>query len=140
MTKYKTHAAQLAAVHVAKLSIDIYGSSDKETQDLQDGEFSLTSGYSEFDETDNTIAVKIGVRIDRSESNNFDLEIELIGVFQIDLTDFKREFVERWASTNAPLVLYPFIREHVYGLTSRAGVSGGLLLPLFEVPTFKIEK
>ncbi len=67
----------------------------------------------------------------------FVLKVELIGLFTVDPERFPIEHVDQWARTNAPLVLYPYLREQVYGLTSRAGFNA-TLLPLLEIPTFRL--
>jgi preprotein translocase subunit SecB len=70
----------------------------------------------------------------------FDLLVELMGVFEVVNDDpesgFNVEFIKQWARENAPMILYPYVREQMYGLTSRAGYSG-VILPLMELPTIK---
>lgn len=138
-SKFTRHAIQLRDLKVLTLSLKI--NPEKEQDKLPEfGSFRLYHGYSEFDDESQQIAVKIGIEIDSNQDDSpFDLEVELLGVFNVDLERFKEEFIEDWASKNAPLILYPYLREQVHGLTNRAGFEG-LLLPLFEVPTFKLQK
>jgi len=66
------------------------------------------------------------------------MRIELRGFFSVDTSKFAAEHVADWAQRGAMFVLYPFLREHAFGLSSRAGFKP-LLLPLLQVPTFKTE-
>ena len=64
--------------------------------------------------------------------------VRVVGTFHI--TDkFPMEHVKRWAEENAPFVIFPYLREIVYSLTTRAGFPP-ILLPLVEVPTFQLDK
>ncbi|MEI8183848.1 MAG: protein-export chaperone SecB [Desulfomonile sp.] len=67
------------------------------------------------------------------------MKIELVGIFEVDETRFSAEHIPDWAMRGAPLILFPYLREHAFGLSSRCGFKP-LLLPLLEVPTFKIDK
>jgi preprotein translocase subunit SecB len=95
--------------------------------------FSLTHGVSSFDESDKTIMVKISAIIDDKDAA-FSLTVTLVGVFALEDDNFKQH-LNRWAEVNAPMILYPYLREHVFSLTSKAGFSG-TLLPLFQIPAF----
>jgi len=53
-----------------------------------------------------------------------------LGIFEVDEDKFPFKFIQNWAEKNAPLILYPYLREQVFSLSSRAGF-GGTLLPLF---------
>lgn len=94
--------------------------------------FNFTAGSSAFDPEDNTIQVMVMAEID---DNKFKLRAQLIGIFELEDNSFLPN-IERWAEVNAPLVLYPYLREQVYGLATRAGIPAPLL-PLFQIPSFK---
>ena len=132
---YENHPIQLIALKVLELSIKVI--SEHEQQKLPDVEnFSLFHGHSEYDQDDKAIAVKIGVEMGKEiEDVPFELKVELLGVFKVNDEKFPIKFVHNWAKQNAPLILYPYLREQVFSLTSRAGFEG-TLLPLFQVPTF----
>ena len=66
------------------------------------------------------------------------LKVEFHGRFKVDESSFPMDRLDHWADHNAPMVLYPYIREHVYSLTSKVGLPEGLL-PLIEIPTFRVE-
>lgn len=136
---YKKHAIQLIDLKVVKLNIEANLDVDQTVPD--EGNFRFYNGTSEYNEDKKVVLVKIGVEMGRGASDNddspFDLHVELLGVFEVDEEQFPIEHIGDWAKRNAPLVLYPYLREHVHGLTSRAGFDG-MLLPLFEVPTFRL--
>ena len=134
--KYNLHPIQLVDLKVLKLSLEI--APEKEQDKLPDeGSFSLYSGFSDFNKEKREIAVKAGIKIDSDEDDSpFSLHVELLCLFSIG-DKCPTKYIDSWADKNAPLILYPYLREHVHSLTSRAGFEG-LILPLFEVPTFKI--
>lgn len=137
----KLHAIQLVTLKVLKLTIAVNPNIEEQNPPpIEDADFSLITGYSEYDAEAQNIAIKIGVEMGvDQESIPYSLQVELLGVFQVDENRFPLVHLEHWAKTNAPLVLYPYLREHVYSLTLRAGFPG-TLLPLFEVPTFRVVK
>lgn len=137
--KFTQHAIQIKDLKVLTLSLKV--DPEKDQSKLPEfGCFRLYHGFSEFHAESRRVAVKIGVEISSDNDDSpFDLEVELLGVFEVDLTRFNEKFVNDWAAKNAPLILYPYLREQVYSLTNRAGFEG-LLLPLFEIPTFNIKK
>jgi preprotein translocase subunit SecB len=63
--------------------------------------------------------------------------VEILGRFSIDTKAFPVEHVPEWARTNAPIMLFPYLREHVYSLTLRAGFKPAVL-PLITVPTIRV--
>jgi preprotein translocase subunit SecB len=95
--------------------------------------FSLINGVSAFDDSDKTIMVKISAVVDDKDAA-FSLTVTLVGVFVLEDDNFKQH-IDRWAEVNAPMILYPYLREHVFSLTTKAGFLG-TLLPLFQMPAF----
>lgn len=135
---FKKHPIQLENIKVVILSLKV--NFDNQQDNLPDEVcFELFHGHSQFNVDDRKIAVKIGASVDSTDGNDspFDLRVELLGIFSVS-DEFDEKYVESWAKTNAPLIIYPYLREHVYSLTSRAGFEGRVL-PLFEIPVFKIE-
>jgi preprotein translocase subunit SecB len=130
--KYENHPIQLRALKVLELSIKVI-SEHKQLPDIE--KFSLFHGHSGYDDEEKVIAVKIGVEIGREiEDTPFELRVEILGGFNVDEEKFPLKFIHNWAEQNAPLILYPYLREQVFSLTSRAGFEG-ILLPLFQIPT-----
>ena len=95
-------------------------------------------GASDFDEEKELFSTGFICEINPTEeealAEGFNLKIEIIGVFSVDTDNFKVTSVEHFALHNAPVILLPYVREHVFTLTSRAGID--CLLPLVEVPVF----
>lgn len=133
---FKYHPIQLHALKVIELAIKI-NFDKQQTEQPEGGLFRLYHGHSDFNEESREISVKIGAEIDESDDSPFTIKVELMGVFHI-ATEFPDKFIDKWASENAPLILYPYLREHVHSLTSKAGFSG-TILPLFEIPSMKLE-
>jgi len=135
--RYENHPIQLKALKVLELSIKVIQEPD---QQACPGKFSLFHGQGEYDQEKKAIAVKIGVEMGREvEDSPFELRVEILGLFNVDDEKFPIKSVHSWAKQNAPLILYPYLREQVFSLTSRAGFEG-TLLPLFQVPIFSATK
>lgn len=138
MDSFKTHPIQLDQIKVLELSL-VANLENQQEEPPTEGEFNLYHGHSKFNSEERKVAVKIGLKIDSTNTNSpFYLNIEILGIFSVS-EDFDDRHVDSWAKKNGPLVIYPYLREHAYSLTSRAGFEG-IILPLFEVPAFKIEK
>jgi preprotein translocase subunit SecB len=129
---YANHPIQLRSLKVLELSIKVIPEHTQLEPNVEN--FSLFQGHSEYEPKDKTITVRIGVEMAQEELP-FELRVEILGIFEVDEDQFPLKFVHNWAEQNAPLILYPYLREHVFSLSSRAGF-GGTLLPLFQVPTF----
>lgn len=115
--------------------------SKRGTSDLRigDEDFRLGDRHSEFDTDTNTIHVFLRGEIGKENDPSglpFYLLVELVGQFSVDTTRFPVEKLELWAGKVAPYVMYPFLREHIYGLSSRAGYPS-VMIPLLEVPSLK---
>lgn len=139
---YPLHAIQLVGIKILELSIvvnpDIITENARTDFDGA-GPFSWNIGHSDYDHERKGIVVKAIINMGEEEKSPFKLKIEMAGIFEVDESRFPLIHIEHWASNNAPLVLYPYLRELAYGLTTRAGFPG-VLLPLLQVPTFKINK
>ncbi len=151
MEKFKTHPIQIASIHVRKLYINVNDPSAYDDAEGYSKNFEMEVAVSEFDETDNLIHVrmraKIGILAGEEGSDEFtddqdspiNLMVDLRGTLEVDPDNFPLDKVEHFAMNNAALLIYPYLREHVMGLTIRAGLPG-LILPLFIVPPFKLQK
>jgi preprotein translocase subunit SecB len=103
---------------------------------------SINVSSSSYDSELKRIAVSLklesGIGADQTKAP-YAMKIELVGIFEVDEAGFSVEHISSWAMNNAPLIMFPYLREHAYSLSSRCGFRP-LLLPLLEVPTFKLEK
>jgi preprotein translocase subunit SecB len=132
------HPIQLIYIGVRELSIKTTGPPVPSAK-LDGVVFSLPVRISEFLESDSTIQITIGCVMSKEENEyaRMEFDVQVIGVFRIDKERFPMPELNHWANHNAPLVLYPYLREQVSDLTQRCGYSP-LILPLLEVPAFKI--
>ncbi|NRT58604.1 protein-export chaperone SecB [Sphaerotilus uruguayifluvii] len=138
------HPIQLQELIINKLSVVI---NDHERALSYQGDVSMSimcgkSGFSEDDGVSVGIRVKVepGAKevLESVEAVNgcdpaFLLEVELSGHFTVDVSKFKKDNIDAWSRINAPFLLLPYVREHVYGLASRAGIRG-IIIPLFVQP------
>lgn len=131
MSNYKQYPVQLRHLRIMEMSIK--RNEEKMGEEVLPEGFSLINGVSAFDDSDKTIMVKISAVVDDKDAA-FSLTVTLVGVFVLEDDNFKQH-IDRWAEVNAPMILYPYLREHVFSLTTKAGFPG-TLLPLFQMPAF----
>ncbi|WP_053140630.1 protein-export chaperone SecB [Erwinia billingiae] len=150
---YALHAAQLKSLQILKLGIEVHNAVAALHEDFVLGDFSIETGRSDFNHETSSINVRMRVRMghflmgdmkghekeDDSSAEPISLVAEVGGVFNINTEEFPEQHIHHWAETNAPLILYPYLREQVYGLSTRVGIKQ-VLLPLLEIPTFKFVK
>lgn len=79
---------------------------------------------------DNDLIFKIIMDITLHSDDFFDLNIVAVGTFELDKefdeTDLKKVFV----NTNAPAIMFPYVRAFITTLTSNLGnVTGALTVP-----------
>ena len=67
------------------------------------------------------------------EENPFYLRVRLHGFFSVDDQKFDITYANTFAGKNAPILIYPYLREHVYSLAIRCGFPN-VNLPLVVVP------
>jgi preprotein translocase subunit SecB len=137
----KLHAIQLLSLGVRELSIS---SNVQPSPDVgaDTHSCSIKIGSTDYNRQEKTIGVSLRLEsgTDPNETEApFVMKIELVGLFQVDESLFPVEHISDWATQNAPFILFPYLREHAFGLSSRCGFQP-LLLPLLEVPTFQIEQ
>lgn len=149
--QFKLHPIQLRALQILRLNIEVHDPARAMSDDYELAEYALETGRSDYNRDDSTIHVMMRVRYGRfaideelSPSRKVEFEnqpvsflVEVGGIFDVDATVFPLNQVERFAEHNAPLIIYPYVREQVYGLCTRVGIKT-LLLPLFEVPTYRL--
>lgn len=147
-SKYKVHPIQLIDVKVLKLNFELFATEDVSAESSKGPEtFRFQHTHSTIDEDEKRFAVKVRALLDdtSADSDNesdtkWKMEIELVGLFEYQShEDFSIDRLEAFAERNAPLILYPYLREHVYSCAIRADVERPML-PLFQVPPFKMVK
>jgi preprotein translocase subunit SecB len=136
----KTHPIQLEGIFVREMSI-ISNVPPSEEVGISANKIDFYTAHSEYREEDKEISVSLKVECGQSEDDDqpYSMKIDIVAYFNVDDEKFPIEHIHDWARRNAPLILIPYIREHAFGLTARCGFKP-LILPLMEVPTFKIPK
>jgi preprotein translocase subunit SecB len=133
------HAIQLQAVSTRELFICINGPVDDAVITACGDQVQLDSAHGDFNKEDRTINVGLRLMLGMDENNDFpiSMRIEIVGSFTVDTDQFDEGNIESWATRNAPMILYPFVREHWCALTIRCGLPQ-MILPLIQVPTLTI--
>ncbi|UFN71097.1 hypothetical protein LN249_19840 [Vibrio alginolyticus] len=132
------HAIQIDTINFLKTNIERNPNGSK-----GDNNFAMQCARTEFDSTDNTVGVKVSAFIGYDEDGlplpeaEFWMEIVVEGIFEVDTERFPIDKINVWAQQNAPLILYPYVREAGYSLTSRILKDSTAILPLLTVSTVK---
>lgn len=142
MKNFKKHPINILSIFPICLSIK----ANVEPNPLEGVEvpYSLKTASSKYDSDKKIINVKVKFEIVDVKGTTepkppFVMLVELMARFKVDESRFPVDKINDWAKRNAPIIIYPYLREHVYALTLKAGFMP-MLLPLVEVPTFKIEQ
>jgi len=101
---------------------------DGNQPDVVSGFYRAGAGYKEVD----------GIIIPDS-SEPFSIEVWLYAEFSPDYTRMTWDAVKNWLLNYSDYVVYPYLRSALYTAATQAGVEAPLL-PLFEVPTFKMDQ
>jgi preprotein translocase subunit SecB len=135
VSKIKEHPNQLIHVGVKELSI-LSNIPPNVRVKYEDNSAEIITTHTKFKKSSNEIHVSIKLRFgnDNPDEYPFKITVEIIGIFRINTKLFEEKFVELFAKNNAPVILYPYLREQVYSLTTKSGFPP-LLLPLIEVPS-----
>lgn len=133
------HPIQLLKVDITELHFKSGNSSDP-LYEIPEEMIKLSVGYTKINEQ-STFVVGIMVEIGDEEvkTQKYFAKIKLVGNFHVDTTAFSETHVSMWAQQNAPVILLPFVREHLYSITLRAGFKP-FILPLIQVPTARLIK
>lgn len=138
----KLHPIQLKGIILKELSIQIKDPGKASKYKSVDS--TITTGFSDFNEEKNIIIVGVKCEIGSDKksvekSAPYRIHVEIMGEFKVNLNEFPKEKLKDWAVSNAPYILFPYLREQIYSLSLRADIPP-ILLPLFEVPTMTIKK
>lgn len=129
------HGIQLNYVGVKEFHFDSIRLPGSITPDeLDDTE--LTSGRSSYDCMRHTISMLVKAEV-KTRSENMHLRVELIAEFRVDESVFPADKVEDWAEKAGMFILMPFLREHVFSLSTRVGLSP-VILPMMTLPPYRI--
>jgi preprotein translocase subunit SecB len=135
--KFIPHPIQIESVDVVELYIKMNEPAYKDLV-VNLNQMSFTVARTEYDIENKVIMVGLICELEDTEeiSLPFNLRVELFGIFSVNEEKFDIPNINDWAERNAPFILYPYLREQIYSLTMRCGISP-INIPLVEVPTFK---
>jgi len=110
---------------------------------IQESAIRFTYAISPFDEQTKRVQVTLGAEFGfQNEAGKpqppFSLKVVITGEFAI-ADDFPRDKIQLWATRNAPFVIFPYLRERLYYISSQGGYPP-ILLPLMQIPTLTLEK
>lgn len=135
MKKMKKHPIQLMQMQVH----EILFKRNKNFSTNDEGEepnLKIGTGHEIFDDGA-VLAVGIKAKTENSATAKYNIAVELVGLFSVS-DGFDKQFLSEWAEENAPFLLLPYVREHIYSLSLRAGLNP-LFLPTVEVPPLSKE-
>jgi preprotein translocase subunit SecB len=132
---YTSHPIQLKKIQVHELFLKIHHEQESPKSEYQ---FVLNAMKTEYNEENKTIWIGLNLSIgEEDEKPPFSLRVSLVGLFQIDEKEFPLDHLDNWTKINAPHLLLPYLREHVYSLTLHGGIAP-IILPLAQIPAFKL--
>ena len=132
-TDFERHPIQIRSLNVRELHLKTHVPSDS-IDEIDSSAYSILVGHSDYDGESIQVGVKLTAGDEDPEEAPFRLVAELVGEFEVDEDEFPVEHLGDWAYENAPYILMPYLREHVFALTNRCGLDP-MLLPLAKVPT-----
>ncbi len=129
------HPIQLLKIDIRELYFRANASADP-LYELPEELITLGVGHSDIDKNQGifTVGIQLELGKEKSKKNKYYARLELLGHFHIDLTRFSEGKIDVWTQQNAPVILLPYLREHIYSMTMRAGFKP-FILPLVQVPT-----
>lgn len=139
-TPLRTYPIQLAYVTVKALSFEALRPVDVNFK-IDPKNINVVTTFGQFDPSDKSIQVGLGAdfgwdeKTDPEETRGWvQMRVRLVGHFFVDDTSFPVSRLEEWGKHNAPMLLFPFLREQVFSLTVRCGIAP-VALPLVYLPT-----
>ncbi len=130
-TDFIEHPVQLKSAEVNEIQ---FKSNLVSLKGIKVSEFTLSFARSDYVEEDRCIDILLGFEagdVDLGKEKYF-IKVLLRGRL-ITSAEMPREKVEAWAEKAAPFVLMPYLREQVYSLSVRCGMSP-VTVPLYQVP------
>ena len=65
------------------------------------------------------------------------MRAHIVGVYVVDEKEFPIDLIDDWVRQGGSMSLFPYLREQVYGLTARCGITP-VILPIVQILTVKI--
>jgi preprotein translocase subunit SecB len=134
---YKKFGIQLARVIVRQFDFKMKNPNVSVNPQTVLDKIKLLSGFSEYDKEDKSFISGVKAIID-DESLSFSCSVDIIGFFEVK-EDISTEKIKYFAEKNSPYILQPYLREHLYSITLRGGITP-IILDLKEIPFPNIEE
>jgi preprotein translocase subunit SecB len=108
---------------------------------IEQTSISITQSATPFNEATRRVQVTLAADFGTSAEPKpnpppFTVRVAMTGEFVID-PSFPADKINLWVTLNAAFVIYPYLRERLYYITSQGGYPP-ILLPLMQIPTIKI--
>ena len=141
------HPIQIVYVNVSEIDFAGY----MIINEMQERSYGVKVGFNHtpYDTEEKCIHLKgraiIGKKLDEdgdedaSPDNPFYMSLHVVARFEVDEGQFDIAYIEDWAEANAPMLVMPYLREHVSSLAIRCGYPG-VSLPLLKVPGYKDDR
>jgi preprotein translocase subunit SecB len=109
---------------------------------IEESTISIRQAATPFNEATRRVQVTLNAEFGRSPEPQpnpppFSVKVAMTGEFVIH-PSFPSDKINLWVTQNSTFVIYPYLRERLYYLTSQAGYPP-ILLPLLQIPTIKVE-
>jgi preprotein translocase subunit SecB len=107
---------------------------------IDESSIHITQSATPFDEATRRVQVTLTAEYGLDQPGApppFSVRVAIIGEFSIS-HEFPADKIQQWVGVNAGFVIYPYLRERVYYLTSQGGYPP-IMLPLLQIPTMKLE-
>lgn len=80
---------------------------------------------------DDKSVYKVAIKTNSFDDNeNFKLNLELVGVFKLDLQDMDEDSIRNIIQINTVTIMFPYIRSQITLLTSQPGMTPIILQPI----------
>jgi len=129
--KFIKHGINLVHVSVRELSFKAFDG-DNTLKPPSTPKF--FTAKSEYDKENHSVSLGILVKLGEESDCRYTSTVEIVGVFTVDESKFEISKLDDWSEYNAPYILHPYLRMHLYKLTLEC-TGEGYMLPLVEVPT-----
>jgi preprotein translocase subunit SecB len=111
------------------------------TDKIEQSTISITQSATPFNEVTRRVQVTLAAEFGPGNEPSpnpppFTVKVAMTGEFVID-PSFPADKINLWVAVNAAFVIYPYLRERLYYITSQGGYPP-ILLPLMQIPTIKI--
>lgn len=100
---------------------------------VPEGELNIQLGihmtYGPFDPEQNTAEMEIDLKVMHNDNAVVKIVTKFVGLFSV-IPDKENMDIQEFLENNAPALMYPYVREHISAITTKAGIKTVILPPL----------